>query len=440
MRFSGQMRRALLTIGVSLLALGAGARAEEAAPMEAAEPYKLIRSLQNIQDQVISGDISALDMQRFLLEEIDRRLREANASVFDDTRNVDAALIYAMSGGNPSTLDLLAQRDVSGNFDNRITSILRRYLNGRGAGAVKQLKEVVPEYRFTTIGPYLQLIGANAMMETDKETALKYFDWARLEAPGTIIEEAALRRALMMTSRSGDTAAALPYARRYARRYMSSPYASQFADVFVALAIDNPKALPPAEIEASLSLVERRRQREIYLRLARRAAINGDKPLTDFAAGRAKALSETDEASPLALAKLYSGLVDIPSDGIEDVLNRLSGIPDQDLSPKDRFLRDAARIVAEEVMAPPSADSLAQANRDSADKEYRDRMSELALDAETTGSTDPGPASATDQPAASETAPRSEALDARMDQAENLVASGRARLKDIDALLSKESE
>ncbi|MDH6266457.1 chemotaxis protein MotC [Rhizobium sp. SG_E_25_P2] len=440
MSFSVHIRRAFLTVGVSLLALAAAARAEDAAPVDAAEPYKLVRSLQNIQDQVISGDISALDMQRFLLEEIDRRLREADASVFDDTRNVDAALIYAMSGGNPSTLDLLAQRDVSGNFDNRITSILRRYLNGRGAGAVKQLKEVVPEYRYTTIGPYLQLIGANAMMETDKETALKYFDWARLEAPGTIIEEAALRRALMITSRSGDTAAALPYARRYARRYMNSPYASQFADIFVALAIDHPKALPPVEIEASLELVERRRQREIFLRLARRAAINGDKPLTDFAAGRAKALSEPDEASPLALAKLYSGLVDIPSDGIEDVLNRLGGIADQDLSPKDRFLRDAARIVAAEVMAPPNADSLAQANRDMADKEYRDRMSALALDAETTGSTDPTAASVSEQPAASETAPRSQALDARMDQAENLVASGRARLKDIDALLAKESE
>ncbi|WP_137156688.1 chemotaxis protein [Rhizobium sp. FKL33] len=425
---------------MSLLALGVGARAQEAAPVEVTEPYKLVRSLQNIQDQVISGDISALDMQRFLLEEIDRRLREANASVFDDTRNVDAALVYAMSGGNPDTLDLLAQRDVSGNFDNRVTSILRRYLNGRGAGAVKQLKEVVPEYRFTTIGPYLELIGANAMMETDKATALKFFDWARLEAPGTIIEEAALRRALMMTSRSGDTAAALPYARRYARRYMNSPYASQFADIFVALAIDHPKALPPAEIEASLSLVERRRQREIYLRLARRAAINGDKPLTDFASGRAKTLSEPNETSPLALAKLYSGLVDIPSDGIEDVLNRLGKIPDQDLSPKDRFLRDAAQIVAEEVLAPPNADSLAQAKRDMADKEYRDRMSELALDAETTGSTDPQPASDSQQPAGAETAPRSQALDARMDQAESLVATGRARLKDIDALLAKESE
>ena len=76
--------------------------------------------------------------------------------------------------------------------------------------------------------------------------------------------------------RKGDAKRALQYARRYARRYMNSPYASQFADIFVALAIEQKQALPPPEIKAVLSLIERKRQREIYLRLGRRAAIEGE--------------------------------------------------------------------------------------------------------------------------------------------------------------------
>jgi chemotaxis protein MotC len=163
-----------------VLALGAAvpmaAHGEEESA-GAVPPYKLVRTLQNIQDAVIAGDLDSVDMQRFLLEEIDKRLKAADPSLFDDTRNVDAALIYAMSGGNPETLDILADRDVSGNFDNRITSILRRYLSGKGGSAVKQLKEVVPEYRNTVIGPYLELIGANALMAKDEATALKFFDW-----------------------------------------------------------------------------------------------------------------------------------------------------------------------------------------------------------------------------------------------------------------------
>jgi chemotaxis protein MotC len=194
--------------------------------VESAPPYLMIRSLQTIQDKVINGDLNSVEMQRYLLDEIDKRLRTIDMAVFDDPRNVDAALIYAMSGGNPATLDILAERDIEGNFDNRLTSILRRYLSGRGATTLKQLKEVVPEYRNTRIGPYIELIGANALMEKETDIALKFFDWARDEAPGTIIEEAALRRSLGITSKKGDTVRALPYARRYARRYMNSPYAS----------------------------------------------------------------------------------------------------------------------------------------------------------------------------------------------------------------------
>jgi chemotaxis protein MotC len=404
-------------------------------------PYKMVRALQAVQDRVIAGNLDELEMQRFLLDDIDKRLRSSDSSVFDDTRNVDAAMIYAMSGGNPATLDILADRDVAGNFDNRLTSVLRRYLNGKGATVLRQLKEVVPEYRNTEVGPYLELIGANAMMETDEATALKYFDWARLEAPGTIIEEAALRRALTVTSRKGDTARALPYVRRYARRFMGSPYASQFADIFVGLALDHKDVMPPEEITEILSLVERKRQREIYLRLARRAAIFADKKLADYAATSARRLSLPGDSSQLALADLYASLVDIPTSGIEDVLGRLGAIPDKDLSPKDRFLRDAAQVVAEDVIAPPDEESLTQVNRDMVDKEYRDMMSERVLDAQKTASTTSTAVSPAGLPGQEngKAVTRKQALDNQIGEAEDLVGLGRARLNAIDALLSTES-
>src|ERR1700712_23356 len=66
-------------------------------------PYKMLRSLQFVQDSVVLGDHSAEEMQRFMLSTLDDRLRSADKSVFDDVRNVDAALVYAMSGGNPAT-------------------------------------------------------------------------------------------------------------------------------------------------------------------------------------------------------------------------------------------------------------------------------------------------------------------------------------------------
>lgn len=430
-----------LPVAVLCLALAVPVATRADSSPAFAPPYLLVRSLQTIQDKVIAGDIESLEVQRYLLAEIDRRLRSIDMAVFEDPRNVDAALIFAMSGGNPETLDVLAERDVEGNFDNRVTSILRRYLSGRGATATRQLKEVVPEYRNSRIGPYLALIGANALMDGETDAALKFFDWARAEAPGTIVEEAALRRSLAITSQKGDARRALPYARRYARRYMNSPYASQFADIFVSLAIEQKQALPPPEIKAVLSLIERKRQREIYLRLGRRAAVNGDRTLADFAAQEARRLSNSDDTGQLALAELYSGLVNVPTDGIEKVLQRLASIPDQSLSTKDRFLRDAARVVAEEVLKAPGEDSLRQVRRDMVDKEYRDMMSErvakvagkvVRKDAKL-----PGPiANAENLPVQT----RMQALDSRIDRIEDFVSLGRSKLKDIDALLSTESK
>jgi chemotaxis protein MotC len=425
-------------LALTTMLVGPGPVLAEEPP--AAPPYLLVRSLQTIQDKVIGGDIESLEVQRYLLAEIDRRLRTIDMAVFDDPRNVDAALIFAMSGGNPETLDILAERDIEGNFDNRVTAILRRYLSGRGSTAIKQLKDVVPEYRNTRIGPYLELIGANALMQEDIDTALKFFDWARLGAPGTIVEEAALRRSLAITAQKGDAKRALPYARRYARRYMNSPYASQFADIFVSLAMDHQEALPPPEIKAVLSLIERKRQREIYLRLGRRAAISGNKELAEFAAHEARRLSESGDKGQLALVDLYTGLVNVPTDGIEKVLTELSEIPSMSLSPKDRFLRDAAQVIGEEVLKPPTEESLKQVRRNMVDKEYRDMMSErvakAAREATALGNSLPKPIANPDELPA-ET--RIEALDERIDRIDDFVSLGRSKLKDIDTLLSTES-
>ncbi|MDO6962573.1 chemotaxis protein MotC [Rhizobium alvei] len=434
------VRRAL-SVGALCLAVMPSLEARADGSLGDNPPYKMVRSLQNIQDQVIAGDLKALDMQRFLLAEIDRRLREVDMSVFEDTRNVDAALIYAMSGGNPDVLDVLANKDIQGNFDNRVTAVLRRYLAGKGATAAKQLKEVVPEYRNEAIGPYIALIGANALMEKETDVALKYFDWARVAAPGTIVEEAALRRSLAITAKKGEIKKSLDYATRYARRFMTSPYASQFADIFVSIATDSKSKLTHDDIRAILSMIERRRQREIYLRLARRSAIDGNKPLADFAAEEARGLSLPEDKEQLALAELYSGLVNLSGGNINNVLDRLSKIPDADLSAKDRFLREAAKVVADEVLQPPDQASLTQVRRTMVDKEYRDMMSQKIIDAGKTASISPNtPPKGADPGALAEEKPEPnrEALDQRLQAAEGFVSAGRSKLKEIDALLSDE--
>ena len=435
----GLFRRLLLTGSAicAMVSAGAPARAEN---LDDLAPYKMIRSLQYVQDTVALGDHSAMEMQRFLLTTIDDRLRTAQSSLFDDPRNVDAALVYAMSGGNPETLELLIKKDVGGHFDSRLTDALRGYLSGRGSQSVKSLAEIFPEYKRSRVGPYLALVSANSVIRKDPALALSYFDWARLAAPGTIVEEAALRRSVYIASEAGWIDKSMAYSNRYARRYLRSPYASQFADLFVKLAVDHFDAIKEEDILEVLSFMDVPRQREVYLRMARLAAISGKNKLAALAADRAQLLSEDGESVPKVLADLYSGLASVPSGDVASAMETIVAIPDEKLSVKDRALKAAARAVAEEVLRVPQA-TVAETDIDASARV--DDPSYPALDeAEADGAMMPG-TGGEETPLASADAPekgeKEQAGTTSSDPAfEAFVSGGRSKLDEIDALLKGE--
>ena len=60
------------------------------------EPYQMVRSLELVQDRIAAGDEAALPMQRKLLEMIDAKLLATPPAGFEDPRNFDALLVYAI--------------------------------------------------------------------------------------------------------------------------------------------------------------------------------------------------------------------------------------------------------------------------------------------------------------------------------------------------------
>ena len=389
-------------------------------------PYSMLRSLQFVQDSVVLGDHSAAEMQRFMLTTIDERLRDAPPSIFADPRNVDAALIYAMSGGNPATLELLVAKDVDGNFDTRVADALRKYLSGRGTLIAKGLGAMVPEYRKTRIGPYLALISGNVTLAQDPVAALKFYDIARLEAPGTIVEEAALRRSLAIAVEDGDATQGFKYAQRYARRFLHSPYASQFADLIVALSVRRYEHIEEATITDTVALMDADRQRETYLRMARMATVAGKEKLARMAATRAKDLSTGLPVVDGAPANLYESLANIGTPDIVSAIKTITSIPDEHLSDRDKILRDAAKAIAEEVVRPPVA-------------------SAASLQPGTTGWEGEATLPVAEAPSSEPQAEGSgiwrnptPVMEDLSPEYKSTVSSGRSKLDEIDALLKKE--
>lgn len=423
-------------LGLALLASTA-ARADE---QEDLAPYKMLRSLQFVQDSVVSGDHSAAEMQRFMLGTIDQRLRTVDPSVFDDDRNVDAALVYAMSGGNPATLEYLVSRDVNGYFDNRVTDVLRKYLSGKGLLVAKTLVETANEYRDKKIGPYLSLVGGNVMVARSPLEALKLYDQARLSAPGTIVEEAALRRSVAISVEKGLVDKGMDYSQRYVRRFLHSPYASQFADLFVKLIVDHEHDVKTEDVVSILSFMDDARQREVYLRIARAAGIAGKVELSKTAAAHAEALSGGDTDPLGALASFYGNMASVSTPDVDTAAQHIGKVADGDLSDRDKALRAAARSVAEQVLKAPDPASLTQASDStSSNEESTPEQAAVTTDAESQSPTAP-PSEPVDDGAAPALQADSSQDQQNADPAyKSFMSANRSKLDDIDKLLSQES-
>lgn len=420
-----------LTAGI-LMPAGAGAQEQDNLPL-----YKMMRSLEFVQDSVVAGDSSAGEMQRFLLATIDERLRNADKGVFEDSRNADAALIYAMSGGNPATLEFLMSRDINGNFDNRVADVLRKYLNGKGLLVVNTLADIAREYRDKPIGPYLSLVAGNVMSGKNAAAALKLYDWARLSAPGTIVEESALRRSLAICADAGMVPMGLDYALRYTRRFLHSPYASQFADLFVQLVVDHDSDVKQQDIVEILSFMDPPRQREIYLRMARRAAIAGKSDLAALAAGHAQAISTDNSEAFGALAGFYGGVAGVSTSNLQSAISNLDQMPAGELNAQDRALRDAAKAVAQEITRAPDPASLGQGNVPNLpNQQNTEHDAAVTNQAEAKASSTAG----VEQGAAAKAASAPEGERQEADSSFNaFVTTSRSKLDAIDGLLKQES-
>ncbi|WP_095199341.1 chemotaxis protein MotC [Mesorhizobium carmichaelinearum] len=358
------MRAAVTSRLMGLLLLAAGYPSAGFA-QDTLQPYQLVRSLQLVQDRIAAGDHAAMPMQAKLLEMTDTRLREADAEDFKDPKNFRALLVYGMSGGNPVTVEAAVSRATTDPGSLAIAKSVIDYLNGRPGEAIEALRPIDPMTLPADLGAFLALVKGSLLAGDQPAAALTLLDEAKLLSPGTLVEEAALRRSVGIAVAQGDAARFALASTQYVERYLYSPYASQFADSFVSGVITLHMSISQDKLADITAMMDPEREKVIYLRIARRAAIDGLSDLSAFASARAEHGRDgnTNQGDPRA--ELYSSLSTVTSGTIEDVRTKLGKIDRSKLSDGDRALLDAAQAIAGEVVAPPA--SLPAASPASAD-------------------------------------------------------------------------
>ncbi len=350
-----------LLVGAVCVSVFLPMRSVQAQNLDSSAPlYTLVRSLQYVQDTVVSGDFSAMEMQRFLLEQVDRKLREAQPEDFDDPRNVDAALIYAMSGGNPKTLDLVVAQDKYGYFDEEITGIMRAYLNGLIPTTKKPIEEIVDDYLNTAIGPYVALIAANVKAAAKDIKSVELFNLARLVAPGSLIEEAALRRSILISINHTEFDQALSLAHIYARRFNKSPYNVQFSQLIIEMIVQNLDNIDETLVDEVIAYLPVKQQKAIYLRIARTGVVNGNDVMAVKAREKAHLFEGERNVYYNMMADLYASINEMPKGETKKLLEDITNIKRRSLAPIDRPLHDAAMLLAEQILSLPDEKSLTQ--------------------------------------------------------------------------------
>lgn len=343
---------------VRLAALPACAALLLAAPPVAAlssglQPYQMSRSLQLVQDRIADGDHAAMPMQTRLIEMIDERLRHAGAEDFEDERNFDALLIYGMSGGNPATFEAVISRLDLEDEREQLAQGVKHYVAGNLPAAREAFADLDLDKWSPAVAAFAALVNGSVLVGSEPERAVAFFDQARLLSPGTLIEEAALRRAVTLHAGAGDHERFIQAASQYARRFLRSPYASQYAQALVTGITGMFDHIDRRKIEDTLAWMSREQAQTIYLRLARQAAIDGHDSMLEFASAKARQISGAEDGGHDVRSLLYSSIASVTSDTVDSVVYQLRQIDRSRLSASDLVLLEAAEAIAAEVVARP---------------------------------------------------------------------------------------
>ncbi|MFF8802784.1 MULTISPECIES: chemotaxis protein [unclassified Methylobacterium] len=351
---------------------GAPAKPVEPLPVTAhGLPVELTRTLQLLQDRIARGSTQAHLAQRQLLGHIEQRLTALVPETWAEAENVRAAVTFALAGGGPAVLRVLLASGKAPEAEQPLALGALAYLEGRERDARAKLAGIDPRTMPAGLAGQLALTQSALMVREAPAKSLELLDLARLLAPGTLVEEGALRRQIFVVAQGGDArrfeALSIQYLRRFRRSVYAGNFRQRFAGALTRLDFDSDRTRI-ASLERMLDEIEPESRRDLYLLVARAGLEQGRRETALFAAERAMGLA-APESRPAAQARLYRGAALIVADGrFEEGYEALRGLDRTDFAPPDAELLDAALSTAQQIRTPTPATETAAAPAASASR------------------------------------------------------------------------
>ncbi|MCT6870221.1 MAG: chemotaxis protein [Bartonella sp.] len=314
-------------------------------------PVQWVRALQSLQDDIASGQPGALQMQPRILEDIGQRFLKEQPSTWENANNVYAALIYLFNGGNPNIVETILKNVPQG-------VVPQNYIDGAIAYAYHQKGRFLhafndlPETHNDIPSALLLSISLSTiadLFEKDPAKATKRLNWVRLAAPGSLFEEAAIRRQLKVAAMQGDIPLLRLLTRNYVTRFSHSPYANEFWREFAVSIPQFDTHFTNEQLDEFIAYAPETVQFIIFLKVSRAALIDARMQRAHFTAAKAIELARRLQFDDTT-ARLYYAASSVGTTAAEEAGDMLKTIAVNDLSERDRPLLMAAKAVAKGVM------------------------------------------------------------------------------------------
>jgi chemotaxis protein MotC len=320
------------------------------------KPFELVRELQIFQDQAVLKSKNARAQQTDLIAKVAAQLTNVDASAWADRRNARAAVIYVLSGGDPRVLSKLLGSGATLGVDDQLVKAALAYGERRDTEATQLLDGVDLESLDRSVGGHVALVRALLVAKGDPRKAIALLDRARIIAPGTMVEEAALRRQAILAAKVGDLDAFEALSSQYFRRFASSIFERSFERQFAKEVVSksyaaDAKRLP--KLEKLLRGLSDAQRRETCLAIAEEGIAVADVEIVRFAARLA---GMDAKAQPLEAMRmlLFEAAAVIVTPDYEQGRMALRLVDKSKLGAREEGLLYAATAVADEISRPPS--------------------------------------------------------------------------------------
>ncbi|HVP97931.1 MAG TPA: hypothetical protein VMS87_01515 [Roseiarcus sp.] len=335
-------------------------------PAVAAQPApprisELADELQRTQARIAAGDKAAYSEQLTQLKAMAAAIVQAPQETWNNQREADALVIYILSGGAPTELAALLQGEAILESRRALARGAAAYIGGRSAEAAELLGRIDPASLSPRIAGQVAFARSVIATKRDPKAALAFLDWARLIAPGTLVEEAALRREIALLAEARDALRTAMLIRQYAARFARSLYAADFLRDLARLAAEFSLTDEPAASERlaqALAPLDAETKRVFWLALAKISAINGRSGPAIAAANEALRYVRADGEQGWR-ARLYLDAGKLLSDEYDSAVADLQTIPPARLDPSDAALLAYVRGVAAQLRAAPNPAAIA---------------------------------------------------------------------------------